>query len=48
MANVDKNKNKKKDINGDDLDDVLNSKNTLATLLTYINKDGINLKIKYR
>lgn len=37
-----------KDINGDGLDDVLNSLNTLKTLLTYIPKEGIDLKIRYR
>lgn len=40
--------NRFKDINGDDLDDVLNSLNTLKELLTYIPDDGIELKIEYR
>lgn len=40
--------NKFKDINGDNLDDVLNSLNTLETLLTYIPEEGIDLKIYYR
>lgn len=39
--------NKFKDINGDDLDDVLNSLNTLETLLTYVPDEGIDLKIRY-
>lgn len=37
-----------KDINKDNLYDVLNSLNTLETLLTYIPNEGIQLKIKYR
>lgn len=37
-----------KDINGDNLDDVLNSLNTLKELLTYVPDEGIDLKIKYR
>lgn len=37
-----------KDINGDNLDDVLNSLNTLRKLLTYIPDEGIQIKIKYR
>lgn len=37
-----------KDINGDGLDDVLNSLQTLNTLLTYIPENEIQLKIYYR
>ena len=40
--------NQFKDINGDGLDDVLNSLNTLKKLLTYIPEEGIDLKIRYR
>lgn len=40
--------NQFKDINGDGLDDVLNSLLTLTVLLTYIPKEGIELIISYR
>lgn len=40
--------NKFKDINNDNLDDVLNSLNTLKELLTFVPDDGIDLKIYYR
>lgn len=36
-----------KDINGDGLDDVLNSLNTLTQLLEYIPTEGIQIIIKY-
>lgn len=40
--------NQFKDINGDGLDDVLNSLNTLKELLTYIPENEILLQIHYR